>query len=99
MPVLIGGIGVCHTYVDREADLAKAADIAYNAKCRRYTICNALDTLLVHRDVAAAFLPAIARRWAEGGIEMRCDERARAALEGAGIAGLKVVPAQEGDFG
>jgi glutamate-5-semialdehyde dehydrogenase len=99
MPVLIGGIGVCHTYVDREADLAKAADIAHNAKCRRYTICNALDTLLVHRDVAAAFLPAIGRRWAEAGIEMRCDERARAALEGADIAGLKVVPAQEGDFG
>jgi glutamate-5-semialdehyde dehydrogenase len=99
MPVLIGGIGVCHTYVDSEADLAKAADIAYNAKCRRYTICNALDTLLVHRDVAATFLPAIGRRWAEAGIEMRCDERARAALEGAGIAGLKMVPAQKGDFG
>jgi glutamate-5-semialdehyde dehydrogenase len=99
MPVLIGGIGVCHTYVDREADLAKAADIVYNAKCRRYTICNALDTLLVHRDVVAAFLPAIGRRWAEAGIEMRCDERARAALEGAGIADLKVVLAQEGDFG
>ena len=99
MPVIIGGIGVCHTYVDREADLAKAADIAFNAKCRRHTICNALDTLLVHGDVAAAFLPAIGRRWAEAGVEMRCDERARAALEGTSIAGLKVVPAQEGDFG
>jgi glutamate-5-semialdehyde dehydrogenase len=99
MPVLIGGIGVCHTYVDREADLAKAEEIVFNAKCRRYTICNALDTLLVHRDVAAAFLPAIGRRWAEAAIEMRCDERARAVVEGAGIAGLKIVPAQEGDFG
>jgi glutamate-5-semialdehyde dehydrogenase len=99
MPVLIGGVGVCHTYVDREADLGKAADIVYNAKCRRYTICNALDTLLVHRDAAAAFLPAIGRRWAEAGIEMRCDERARAALESAGIAGLKVAPVQESDFG
>lgn len=99
MPVLIGGIGVCHTYVDREADLAKAEEIVFNAKCRRYTICNALDTLLVHRDVADAFLPAIGRRWADAGIEMRCDERARAVVEGAGIAGLKVVPAQEGDFG
>ncbi len=99
MPVIIGGVGVCHTYVDRDADLAKAADIAFNAKCRRHTICNALDTLLVHRDVAEAFLPAIGRRWAEAGVEMRCDERARAALEGTGIAGLKVVPAQEGDFG
>lgn len=99
MPVIIGGIGVCHTYVDREADLAKAADIVYNAKCRRHTICNALDTLLVHQDVADAFLPAIGRRWAEAGVEMRCDERARAALEGADIGGLKAVPAQEGDFG
>ncbi len=82
MPVLIGGIGVCHTYVDRAADLGKAVEIANNAKTRRYSICNALDTLLVHADVARAFLPRIADRWAESGVEMRCDERALAILQG-----------------
>jgi glutamate-5-semialdehyde dehydrogenase len=80
MPVLIGGIGVCHTYVDRAADLGKAVDIVHNAKTRRYSICNALDTLLVHHEIAPAFLPRIAERWAEKGVEMRCDERARAIL-------------------
>ena len=57
MPVLIGGIGVCHTYVDADADLAKARDIVVNAKTRRYSICNALDTIVVHADVAERFLP------------------------------------------
>ena len=51
MPVLIGGIGVCHTYVDRDADLAKARDIVVNAKTRRYSICNAMDTMVVHAGV------------------------------------------------
>ena len=60
MPVLIGGVGVCHTYVDRAADIEKAVDIADNAKTRRHTICNALDTVLVHRDAATAFLPKLA---------------------------------------
>ena len=82
VPVLIGGVGVCHTYVDRAADLDKALEIVNNAKTRRYTICNALDTLLVHRDVAAEFLPRLGRRWAEAGVEMRCDPRALAILEG-----------------
>ncbi len=80
MPVLIGGIGVCHTYVDRAADLNKAVEVVHNAKTRRFSICNALDTLLVHREIAPAFLPRIAERWAEKGVEMRCDERARAIL-------------------
>lgn len=80
MPVLIGGIGVCHTYVDRAADLDKAVEVVHNAKTRRFSICNALDTLLVHREIAPAFLPRIAERWAEKGVEMRCDERARAIL-------------------
>ncbi len=82
MPVLIGGIGVCHTYVDRAADLDKAVEVVHNAKTRRFSICNALDTLLVHRDIAPAFLPRIADRWGEKGVEMRCDDRARAILAG-----------------
>jgi len=97
MPVLTGGTGVCHTYVDRAADLEKAVAIAFNAKTRNWSICNALDTLLIHRDVAAAFLPRIRERWGEAGIEMRCDERSLACLEGEG--GARAVPAGEGDFG
>src|SRR6185295_15725095 len=73
MPVLIGGIGVCHTYVDADADLAKARDIVVNAKTRRYSICNALDTIVVHADVAQRFLPDAARAMAEKGVELRCD--------------------------
>ena len=83
MPVLIGGTGVCHTYVDRAADLAKAEEIVNNAKCRRPTICNALDTVLVHADVAEAFLPALGRRWAEqGGDALRPPLAAAAAGPG-----------------
>jgi glutamate-5-semialdehyde dehydrogenase len=98
MPVLIGGTGVCHTYVDKEADPEMAANIAHNAKCRRPTICNALDTLLVHREVAASHLPPIARRWAEAGVEMRCDEASREVLASADIPGLNVRPVEKGDF-
>jgi glutamate-5-semialdehyde dehydrogenase len=95
MPVLIGGIGVCHTYVDTDADLAKARDIVVNAKTRRYSICNAMDTLIVHADVAARFLPDVAAALAEKGVELRCDERAYAALEGR----PGVVRATDADFG
>ena len=95
MPVLIGGIGVCHTYVDRDADLAKARDIVVNAKTRRYSICNALDTLVVHADVAPRFLPMVAAALAEKGVELRCDERAYDVLEGRS----GVVLATDADFG
>jgi len=81
MPVLTGGIGVCHTYVDRSADLKKAVAIAYNAKVQRPTVCNALDSLLVHSQVATDYLPAIAKEWAEAGVEMHCDEQALAILK------------------
>ena len=98
MPVLTGGVGVCHTYVDAAADLEKAVAIAVNAKTRNWSICNALDTLLVHAAVAAAFLPRIGRAWAEKGVELRCDERSLAAL-GSGGDGVRAVPAAADDFG
>jgi glutamate-5-semialdehyde dehydrogenase len=97
MPVLTGGVGVCHTYVDAAADLEKAANIAANAKTRNWSICNALDTLIVHNAVAGEFLPAIAGRWAESGVEIRADERALAVLVQAGAS--NAVKAGEGDFG
>jgi len=97
MPVITGGIGVCHTYVDKSTDLNKAAAIAYNAKVQRPTVCNALDCLLVHSQVAQAYLPSIAKEWAKAGVEMHCDERATAILEP--VPGLKLVPAADEDWG
>ena len=97
MPVVTGGIGVCHTYVDREADLDKAVEIAYNAKVQRPTVCNALDSLLVHAAAAPKALPRIAARWAEAEVEMRCDRRAMSILGPAHE--LNVKPATEEDWG
>lgn len=99
MPVVTGGIGVCHTYVDSSADVNMAVEIAYNAKCRRPTICNALDTLLVDSGIAPSFLPAIGGRWADAGVEMRCDERSLRILQAAELPELKAVPAAPEDFG
>ncbi len=99
MPVVTGGVGVCHTYVDAAADIAMAAEVAHNAKTRRPSICNALDTLLVHEAVAAPLLPALGRRWAEAGVEMRCDERSLRILSDAEIPNLALKPAAQDDFG
>ena len=97
MPVLTGGIGVCHTYVDRSADINKAVAIAYNAKVQRPTVCNALDTLLVHTEIAPRYLPSIAREWAKAGVEMHCDKRALSIL--GPVSSLKLVPAKADDWG
>jgi glutamate-5-semialdehyde dehydrogenase len=97
MPVLTGGIGVCHTYIDKSADINKAVAIAYNAKVQRPTVCNALDTLLVHAEIAPKYLPLIAKEWANAGVEMHCDKRALSIL--GPIPSLKLVPAKEDDWG
>ncbi len=96
VPVLIGGVGVCHTYVDKAADLEMAVDIADNSKTRRPSICNALDTVIVHRDIASDYLPALAKRWA-GEVEMRCDAASLAIV--SGVDGLVATEAQPDDFG
>ena len=98
MPVLSGGIGVCHTYVGKKADLEMAVAIANNAKVQRPSVCNAMDTLLVDSDIAADFLPLIAAKWAESGVEMRCDERSLAILKVADSS-LRLVPAGQDDWG
>ena len=97
MPAVVGGIGVCHTYVDSAADLDKAVEIAVNAKVQRPTVCNALDTLLVHSHVATSYLPRIAQRWAEAGVEMHADGRALSIL--GPQAGLNLAPATDADWG
>ena len=97
MPVVSGGVGVCHTYVDKSADVNKAVAIAFNAKVQRPTVCNALDTLLVHADIAQRYLPLVAAEWAKAGVEMHCDERALAILKPN--SSLKLVPATGEDWG
>jgi len=97
MPVVTGGIGVCHTYVDSSADLDKAVAIAYNAKVQRPTVCNALDTLLVHANVAQSYLPRIATEWGRAGVEMHCDQRAQEIIQT--LPSLKVVSANDEVWG
>jgi len=75
VPVIETGVGNCHTYVDKDADLEKALNIAVNAKVQRPGVCNAMETLLVHREVAEQFLPQLAQRMEQNGVEVRgCDE-------------------------
>jgi len=97
MPVVAGGIGVCHTYVDKSADIDKAVAIAFNAKVQRPTVCNALDTLLVHADIARKYLPLAAAELAKAGVEMHCDERAMAILKAK--PSLKLKAATDEDWG
>ena len=96
IPAITGGVGVCHTYVDRQADLEMALEIVNNAKVSRPSVCNSLDTVIVHSASASAFLPALAKRWEDAGVEMRCDTRALS-LIGAS-AGPKVVHVTEEDW-
>ncbi len=91
VPVIKHLDGLCHVYIDGDADITKAIDVAYNAKARRYGICGAMETLLVARDKASAVLPKLALRYQERGIELRgCDET-RAIVPG-------INPASEADW-
>jgi glutamate-5-semialdehyde dehydrogenase len=93
VPVIETGASVVHTYIDKEADLAKAAEIVVNSKTRRVSICNTLDTMLVHADVADVFLKQVTPLFKEHKVQIRGDERAMATLGGDGF------PASDQDFG
>lgn len=80
IPVIETGSGNCHIYVDEDADLQMAVDIVYNAKTQRIGVCNACESLVVHRKVKDAFLPALAERLSEKKVELRGDEAAREAV-------------------
>ena len=97
IPVITGGIGICHIFVDESADLERAVDIVENAKVQRPSVCNALDTLLVHPAVAPEFLPRVAARLAESGVELRAEGMAGEILA-QDQHGAKVVPAGPDDF-
>ena len=99
MPAITGGVGVCHTYVDKEADLDMALDIVFNAKVQRYSVCNAMDTLLVHSAVAPAYLPRMAGKFAQAGVEMRCDRRALSLIGPSnGSGAFQAIPASDEDW-
>jgi glutamate-5-semialdehyde dehydrogenase len=83
-PAIETGAGVCHLYVDRAADLEMAERVTINAKVQRPSVCNAIETLLVHREVAAKFLPSVAKELRERGVELRgCEETRRLLPEAA----------------
>ena len=97
MPAITGGIGVCHTFVDKTADVDMAVDIAFNAKTSSPYVCNALDTLIVHSGVASEFLPKVAGRLGDSGVELRCDRRARSVIGNSN--GVTVASATDDDWG
>lgn len=87
VPCLETGTGICHVYVDRDADIDKALSIIENAKTTRPSVCNAAEVCLVHRDIAKVFLPKLKERLVDGReknpVELRCDSRALEIIEGA----------------
>jgi glutamate-5-semialdehyde dehydrogenase len=96
VPVIKHLDGNCHTYVDAEVDLDLAVKVTDNAKTQKVSPCNATESLLVHRDIARAFLPKIGAVFAAKGVEMRCGPRAKAIL--ADVPGAKLVDATEADW-
>jgi glutamate-5-semialdehyde dehydrogenase len=91
VPVLKHYKGVCHTYVDKSANLVMAKEISINAKVQRPGVCNAMETLLVHRDIAESFLPRVCKGLQELGVELRGDEATRELVD-------SVSPADESDW-
>lgn len=77
VPVIMTGMGLCHLYVDSSADVDMAVRIAVNAKAQRPSVCNSIETLLVHSDVASRFLPPLVKAMEEAGVELRGDDRVR----------------------
>lgn len=92
VPVIETGTGNCHVYVDKSADIDMAANIIYNAKTSRPSVCNAIETVLVHKDIASEALPAIKAELDKKNVEIRGCEKTRA------ILGDSVVPATENDY-
>ncbi|MBU3114172.1 glutamate-5-semialdehyde dehydrogenase [Clostridium lacusfryxellense] len=86
VPIIETGSGICHIYVDSQVDLSMAEDIIINAKTQRPGVCNAVETVLVHKDIASEFLPKLSKRLYELGVEIRICEKGIAIIEGAKAA-------------
>lgn len=91
IPIIETGTGNCHVYIDEFADIDKAVEIVYNAKTQRYGVCNALESIVIHKNVLNEILPLIERKLKEKQVEIRADEKAIKVLESG-------VPAKEEDF-
>ncbi|MDR1049417.1 MAG: glutamate-5-semialdehyde dehydrogenase [Synergistaceae bacterium] len=83
VPYIMTGMGNCHTFIDASADIEMAANIAVNAKCQRPGVCNAMETLLIHKDIAPRFIPVGLKALADRGVELRGDEATRALFPSA----------------
>lgn len=94
IPVITGGIGICHLYVDETARFDDALAIIHNAKTQRPAVCNALDTVLVHRSIAPEFLPRVVEQLGKDGVTFRAEPRAMALVSGSD----RVSPAGPNDF-
>ncbi|HWQ84098.1 MAG TPA: glutamate-5-semialdehyde dehydrogenase [Anaerolineales bacterium] len=100
IPVITGGIGICHLFVDASADVEKALPVIFNAKVQRPSVCNSLDTVLVHQSVAAEVLPKVVAHLRPAGVSFRAEPRAQASLQPltAGEDSASVLPAGPEDF-
>jgi glutamate-5-semialdehyde dehydrogenase len=83
VPYIMTGVGNCHTFVDASADIEKAVKIVVDAKCQRPAVCNAMETLLIHRDIAPRFIPVGLKALADRGVELRGDETVRSLFPSA----------------
>lgn len=92
VPVIETGTGNCHIYIDKDADIQMAADIVYNAKTSRPSVCNAAESLVIHKDIIKEALPIIKKRLDKKNVELRGDDTARASADG-------ILPASEDDWG
>lgn len=92
IPVITGGVGICHLFVDISADQERSLDVIVNGRVQRPSVCNSLDTILVHRQIAEEFLPKVAGRMAKEGVELRATPDALPLLQGEGATVLAAGP-------
>ncbi|KXO08525.1 Gamma-glutamyl phosphate reductase [Moritella sp. JT01] len=93
IPVITGGMGICHAFVDASANVEDALAIIENAKVQRPSACNALDTVLVHKDIASSFLPLLAERLERNAVELRAEPKAHIALSNVNAKNVHVATA------
>src|SRR5258708_2652137 len=96
IPVITGGLGICHLYVEPSADVSPSIEVIHNAKTQRPSVCNALDTILVHEQIAASFLPKVVERLSASDVTFRLDPSAATIL---GTDDKRLFPAGPDDFG